>query len=510
MTKVTVFPPPGIYRGATPQASVGHWYDMNLMRWRGGQAQPVGGSAALPGALGDSPSRDVLTWHDNSGRRWAAVGTDNKLWVYNFDTQGFWDITPAGVGPLEQPGPRVGYGLAYYSEGTYGTARDPADIGPEEASALLGDIWSMDLFGEDLMFVPSQDGRLFQWVPNVDGDPATQVLNAPVQNVAVFVTEERSIVLIGAGGMPRNVAWCDQEQPTVWAPAVDNLAGSKLLETEGRALTSSKCAGGNLIFTDNDAHAFSYVGPPYGYGIKRVGANCGPCSRRAVAYVGDTVKWMGIQSFWQYSGAVSPMRSDVDDWMFSLMNRDYIGRVFAAPNPTFTELWWFWPGEADFPECTRYVAQTYGNTGAPWIIGQQKRTAADSRGSMLRPVLGGLDGKLYLHEYGWTDDGASRVGQVYLETADFMLSPETDQRFHVRQVVPDFVGPASRIGYRFFLWEQPDGAQWDTGVYPVLDDSGLVDARFSTRGLRMRIEALTDGPFAVGRTRFETRPGGSR
>jgi len=80
----------------------------------------------------------------------------------------------------------------------------------------------------------------------------------------------------------------------------------------------------------------------------------------------------------------------------------------------------------------------------------------------------------------------------------------------VRQVIPDFVGPANRVGYRFFLWEQPDGPQWDTGSYPVLDDSGLVDARFSCRGLRMRIEALADGPFAIGRTRFETRPGGSR
>jgi hypothetical protein len=509
MGKVTVFPPPGIYRGATPQASVGRWYDMNLMRWRGGQAQPVGGSAALPGALGDSPGRDVLTWHDNSGRRWAVEGTDAKLWVYNFDSQQIWDITPDDVGPLEQPGARVGYGLADYGADAYGTARDATDIGPSDVSAILGDQWSLDLFGENLVFVPTQDGRLFMWAPNVDGDAATVVENAPVQNGGVFVTEERSIVLIGAGGNPRNVAWCDQENPTVWAPDVDNLAGSKLLETEGRSLTSSKCGGGNLIFTDNDAHLFVYVGPPYAYGINRVGANCGPCSRRAVAYAGDTVKWMGAQQFWQYSGAVAPMPSEVGDWMFSLLNRDMIGRVFAAPNPAFAELWWYWPDESA-TDCNRYVAQIYGDAKMPWIIGMQTRTAADTKGSMLRPVMAGVDGRLYLHEYGWTDDGASRVGSIYVETADFMLSPETDQRFHVRQVVPDFVGPANRIGYRFLLWEEPDGPQWDTGSYPVLDASGLVDARFSCRGLRMRIEALGDGPFAVGRTRFETRPGGSR
>jgi hypothetical protein len=515
--KVTVWPTPGILRGATPQASttrfygnfILRWFDMNLMRWRGGQAQPVGGSASLPGAIGDSPGRDVLTWHDNSGRRWAAMGTNTKLFVYNFDTQAIFDITPDGVGPLELPGAQVGYGLGDYSADAYGTARDASSIGPQDASAILGDIWSLALWGEDLMFVPTQDGRLFQWLPNVDGDPAAVVENAPVLNAGVFVTEERSVVLIGAGGNPRNVAWCDQENPTIWTDAVDNLAGSKLLETEGRPLTSSKCPGGNLIFTDNDAHLFAYVGPPSAYGITRVGANCGPCSRRAVANVSDVVKWMGVQSFWQYSGTVSPMPSDVGDWMFSLLNRDQIGRVFAAPNPSFAELWWYWPSEGAV-ECDRYVAQIYGDSALPWMIGVQTRTAADTRGSMLRPVLAGSDGKLYLHEYGWTDDGVSRVGTIYLESADFMLDPEGNLRFHVRQVIPDFTGAAKNIGYRFFTWEQPDGPQFDTGTFPVLDDSGLVDARFSCRGLRMRIEALADGPFALGRTRLDTRPGGKR
>jgi hypothetical protein len=506
---VTIFPKPGIYRASTPQASVGRWWDMNLMRWRGGQAQPIGGSVALPGALGDSAGRDVLTWHDNTGRRWAAEGTDTKLWVYNFDAQQMWDITPAGVGPLADAAPRIGYGLADYGDAAYGTRRDASDIGPSDASAVLGDIWSMDLFGEDLMFVPTQDGRLFQWVPNTDGTAATVVANAPIQNGGVLVTEERHVVLFGAGGDPRRVQWSDQEQPTVWTPAVDNLAGSKQLETEGRALLSCKAPGGNLIFTDNDAHALSYVGPPFAYGIKKVGANCGPCSRRAVAYAGDVVRWMGQQTFWQYSGTVTPLPSDVSDWMFSLLNRDYIGKVFAAPNPTFSELWWFYPSEAAM-ECNRYVGLNYGDTSGSWIIGQQDRTAADTRGSMLRPVLAGNDGKLYLHEFGWTDDGTTRVGQIYIETADFMLSSETNRRFHVRQIKPDFVGPAHRAGYRFFIWEKPDGPQWDTGSYPVIDNSGLVDARFSCMGLRMRIEALSDGPFAVGRTRLDSRPGGSR
>jgi hypothetical protein len=374
---------------------------------------------------------------------------------------------------------------------------------------VLGDGWSLDLFGEDLLFVPTQDGRLFRWTPNADGDPAVAVPGAPADNLGVLVTSERHVVLLGAGGNPRKIQWSDQEEPEVWTPLVDNLAGDKLLETEGRVLVACKAPGGSLIFTDNDVHVMSYLGPPFGYGIKKAGANCGPCSRRAVAYAGDSVKWMGQQTFWQYSGAVTPLITEISDWLFSLINRDMIGRVFAAPNPSFTELWWYWPDEGA-QECNRYVAQDYGDPSGPWMIGRQARTAADTRGSMLRPVLAGADGKLYLHEFGYTDDGASRVGQIYLETGDFMASPEADFRFHVRQIRPDFTGPANRVGFRFFLWEEPDGPQWDTGSYPVINASGLVDARFSARGLRMRIEALEDGPWALGRTRLDIRKGGSR
>ena len=44
--RIPLFPKPGIYRGATADISATRWWDMNLMRWRGDQLQPVGGWAA--------------------------------------------------------------------------------------------------------------------------------------------------------------------------------------------------------------------------------------------------------------------------------------------------------------------------------------------------------------------------------------------------------------------------------------------------------------------------------
>jgi len=507
--RVPVFPKPGIYRGATADASSGRWFDMNLMRWRGGQAQPVGGSAALPGIDLGGPGRDVLTWHDNTGQRWGAFGTDTALYALDFGLGQLYDITPAGTGPLEPPGAAVGYGLALYSADAYGTARDPADIGISDASAVLGDMWSLHLFGEDLLVLPTQSGVLSRWSPNTPTTPAAPVPNAPPGAAAVAVTDERHVVLIGATGNARQVSWSDQENPDVWAAAVDNLAGNLMLETEGRPLNAMRVASGLLIWTDNDVHLMRYVGPPYAYGINKIGANCGPISRRAMSQAGGVTTWMSQQSFWSYDGTLAPLPSDVGDWLFSLLNREAVSRVFGAPNPAFSEHWWYWPSE-DSSECNRYVAYNYGDASRPWIIGQQQRTASDVRGAMVRPVLCDGAGQVLYHEYGWTDSGVSRAPQIYLETGAFALSEAADRRFHVKQIAQDFTGPADRAGYRFFTAEEPNGPEADTGVFPITNDSGLTDVRFSARSLRMRIEALSDGPFALGKTRLIVRPGGYR
>ena len=81
----------------------------------------------------------------------------------------------------------------------------------------------------------------------------------------------------------------------------------------------------------------------------------------------------------------------------------------------------------------------------------------------------------------------------------------------MKQLVFDAVGATDgMIGYRFFSREQPqDTNETDTGLYTVVHD-GLMDMRFSGRSVRMRMEAIEDGPFAVGRPRLEMRPGGRR
>ena len=517
--RVLQSPPPGIFRGATPAASAGRWYDANGVRFRQGQAQPIGGWAIQPNTATTTLARDILKWHDNSNIKWAAFGTDDKLFAYKFDTQTLFDITPTGVGPLEPPGARVGYGLADYGESTYGTARDASDVGPQDIAALMGDRWSMDTFGEILLIVPTQDGHLFEWDPNTPTVLPTIVTEAPVQNRGVVVTDQRHVVLLAAGGDPRAIAWSEQENYHVWTPLVTNLAGDKMLQTQSYAVAAVKVGQGVLIWTTNDLHLMTYVGPPYAYGITMIASGCGVMSPRSMVQIGNNIMWPGLQTFWSYSGTVAPMPSDVQDWFFSLVNREMLGRVFGSPNPTFSEAWWDWPDEGS-TECNRYIAVNYADQGRPWTIGVRHRTAADPSGTMDFPVLGGpapdgSGGVLYLHEYGVTDAGQPRggTGQIYLESGDVSLG-EGDKRYHVRQVALDATTATGVIqnvlGWRFFHKEQMhDTTEYDTGTYTVTHN-GLLDVRFSGRVARIRLEALTDEPWAVGRPKLMIRPGGKR
>jgi hypothetical protein len=514
MPRVAQAPPPGVYRNATPEATPGKWYDTNLIRFRGGQLQPIGGNAALPNAVFPDLPRDVLMWHDNSAAHWAAIGTDSKLFAYNFDLQTLTDITPAGVGALDPPGTFNGYGLGDYGEETYGTTRSSGDIGVSDIAARMGDRWSLDTFGEDLLIVPTQDGRLFRWTPTTPAVLPVVVAGAPIENMGVIVTDQRHVVLLAAGGDPRRVAWSDQEDPNTWAPDVTNLAGDKILVTQGHIWSAVKVSDGILVFTSNDVHKMTYVGAPYAYGIVQIATACGPLSPRAIAQVGSLVAWPGVQGFWMYQGNVQPLPCPVGDWFYSLVNRDMAGRVFGGPNQAFSELWWDWPDEGS-SECNRYLALNFADPAHPWIIGVRTRTATDPSGTMDFPTLGGplgTGGALFLHEYGWTDNGVPRApyGLIYAESGD-IVSGEGDKRFHVKQLVFDADGPPDVLGYRFFAREQPrdDASEYDTGLYTVIH-GGLMDMRFSGRSVRMRMEATADGPFAVGRPRLEMKGGGRR
>jgi hypothetical protein len=500
MTRQAIALPPGIKRQATSQASRGTWWDASLVRWRQGQMQPVGGWLRLPGIQLDAPVRSILSWRDDTVERWVAAASLSQVQVW--DSVGH-VISPSDFAAGDPADLIDGYGLGDYSADDYGTPRVPDTVFDPRAGP--GDTVTLDNWGQDLLAMGSADGRLLHWVPNT----AVSNLLVPVANAprgrTFIVTNERSVVVIGADGDPRRVSWCDLEQLTVWAPAITNLAGSLQLKSAGAGLAARRVPQGVLIFCNDDIHLLTFTGAPYAYGLAKVGDGCGPIGPQAICSALGRTAWMGQQCFWVWDGVPRPMQSDVTDYVFANINRQTQGRTVCGHNGEFPELWWLWPDEGSV-EPNRYATWNYADN--IWQLGRLARTAVTEPGAFGLPLMGDVNGYLFQHEQGWTDDGAPRFTQIYAETGDVQLG-EGDQAMCVRSVIPDIVNPAALQFHFFGQWEPQDLLE-DYGVYTYDRSDGLIDALFEARAIRMRIEAAADGPWELGRVRLDMVPGSGR
>lgn len=492
--------PPGIKRQATSQASRGTWWDANLVRWRQGQMQPIGGWLRLQDIQLDGAARTMLSWRDNSSERWVAAASLSQIQV--------WDETGHIISPSDfapgTPGDLVdGYGIGLYSDELYGTPRDP-DVSFDPRSGP-GDTVTLDNWGEDLLAMGSADGRLLQWIPDATvSHLLVPVANSPTGRTFV-VTNERSVVVIGADGDPRRVSWCDLENNTAWTPTITNLAGSLQLKTTGVGIAGRRVPQGVLIFCTDDVHLLSFTGAPYAYGLQKVGEGCGPIGPQAMCSMLGRTAWMGQQVFWAWDGVPRPMQSDVTDYVFTHINRNTQARTVCAHNGEFPELWWLWPDESSV-EPNRYASWNYADN--IWQLGFLPRTAVTEPGAFGLPLMGDMDGFLYQHEQGWTDNGAPRFSQIYAETGDIQLG-EGDQGICVRSIIPDVRNPAN-VKFHFYGQWEPEDVLEDYGEFTQDRSDGLIDALFEARAIRMRVEAAADGPWELGHMRLDTVPGSGR
>ena len=501
MARQPITPAPGMKRFATSQASRGAWWDGNLVRWRQGQLQPIGGWLQLPNIQLPDTVRSLLAWRDDKALRWIAAASLSQIQVY--DTTGH-VISPPDFATGQPADLIEGWGVGAYGVGTYGTPRIPSVA--QDPRAGPGDTTTLDTYGEWLMAMGSADGRLLQWVPT---EPVGSTLLVPVANAprgrTFITTNERSIAVIGADGDPRRVSWCDLEQPTVWDPLITNLAGSLQLQSTGTGLAARRLTQGILIWCDDDLHLFSFVGAPYAYGLQKIGSGCGAIGPQAMCAITGRVAWMGQQTFWMYDGIPRPLPSDVADYVFTNINRNTQGRTVCAHNGEFPEIWWYWPDTSSV-DPNRYVLWNYADN--TWSIGYLARSGIAEPGAFGLPLCGDVNGFVYQHEQGWTDNGNPRFPQIYAETGDIMLS-EGDQGILVRSIVPDAVNLGNMQFHFYGQWE-PEDVLEDYGAFPYTRTDGLIDALFEARAIRMRIEAAADGRWELGRVRLDMVPGSGR
>ena len=483
--------PAGVYRNGTDFQGSNRWRDANLVRWVEGTMRPVRGWEDRV-SLGSAAPRGALSWQDTSSDRWFAAGFHDSL-VVSTESNITTDISPADltVGSLDAA-IETGFGGGFYGIGFYGTER--ADTG-NYAEATT---WSLDNWGEYLVACSTSDGRLLEWRLNTGAD-AAPIANAPTGNLGLFVTEERFLFALGAGGNPRHVQWCDRENNTLWTPAATNEAGDIELQTAGQIMQGIRTRGQSLIITDTDAHSVTYIGGQFVYGFQRVGSSCGAISRKSAAAVDEGVFWMGQRGFFGYAGgAVQDIPCEVGDYVFNDINTAQASKVWSVTNQQYNEIWWFYCSGGS-NEIDRYVSYNYKE--GHWSIGPLSRTAGFDRGVFRRPMWFTTGGNAYNHDTGLNYGGAD----VFAESGPISLG-SGDNVMAATMLIPDELTQGD-VSATFKTRFHPNDVERSYGPYAMANPTSL---RFTGRQVRIRVDGARLADWRVGIMRLDAVAGSKR
>ena len=483
--------PPGVFKNGTEYQSKGRWNNSNLVRWFEGTIRPVGGWRKRTQTQLSGMARGLLNWRDNSNNRRIAIGTHSKLYVLS-ESNILTDITPTSftVGDANAV-QKIGYGYGAYGESAYGVAR------PDLGSVTPATTWSLDTWGEYLVGCSSKDGKLVEWPVDVNVDAAA-ITNAPTSNTGLVVTQERFVFALGAGGNPRKVQWCDQENNTVWTPLATNQAGDFELTTTGSLQCAKRIRGTTILFTDVDVHTATYIGPPYIYSFERVGTGCGVISKQAVAATDNACIWMAGSGFWIFDGFVKPLPSDVSDFVYGNLNTTQASKIYCVHNSAYGEIWWYYPSISS-NENDSYV--TYNYRENHWAIGTLIRTCGTDKGIFSNPILVDADGYVYEHEVGNNYDSQT----LFAESGPIEIGIG-DRTMSLTGMIPD-EKTAGDVTASFSTKFYPNSTKYSYGPYTLSSPTSI---RLTGRQIAVKIQGNTPTDWRVGIIRFDGKVGSMR
>ena len=485
--------PPGVHANGTEFESSNRWREASLVRWHDGSMRPVGGWTVRKSSAFATAPRAMISYLDNDSDEHMAAGTYDKLYYVN-PALTVTDITPSSgftSGSLNGA-LNLGYGGGFMGSTNYGRAPTSSGVYAEATT------WSLDTWGEYLLGVSSTDGKLLEWQGNPSANAAT-VANAPVDNLAMVVTEERFVFCLGAGGNPRKVAWSDKENNTSWTAAATNEAGDMELQTNGQIMCGVRMRGATLILTSEDAHLATYSGAPFVYGFQRVGTACGIASRKAAVAIDEGAFWMGKKGFYTFKGSTATEIScEVADYVFDDLNPSQVSKVYAVHNSQFGEIWWFYPSESA-NENDRYVTLDYKE--GHWATGVIDRTAGVDQGIFVNPIWADASGNLYNQETGYTHGSV----KPYAESGSISLG-NGDTIMKVSKLIPD-ERTQGQVEVTFKTRFHPNDSETSHGAYTL---SNPTDVRFTGRQVRVKIQGTANDNWRSGIMRIDAVPGGRR
>ena len=440
-----------------------------------------------------------------------------------------------------------GWGAGTWSQSTWGTAR-PSTVSVDAAN------WSLDLYGEDVIATQFNGGTYiwdtseykdsmgtYPFINLIDYDLSvaspyfTRDKNtATIPHKSLFSlvsTPDRHLVLFGASDVgstsnqdPMMVKFSNQEDITEFTPTSTNTAGSQRLSDGSEIRAAVRSSGQILIWTDTSLHSMQFIGPPFTFGFKQLGRQCGCVGQHAAVDVDGVAYWMGASGgFLKFDGSVQTIPCSVEDYVFNDIR--LVPEVYASVNADFNEISWFYPS-SNSNEIDRVV--TYNYMENVWAVGTLARTSWVDKGVFAKPyatdflpsstatatpTVQGVSsgrGNLYAQETGNNANGAALGANI--TSGDFFLR-EGEDLMSIGRFIPDFKNLAGSVDVTLQLADYPAStkASSSLGPFTITPSTTKKDCRARARQIALKIAstALNDA-WRFGTFRADIKPAGRR
>lgn len=423
-----------------------------------------------------------------------------------------------------------GYGVGTYGSGVYGGGGSLSFAGQLR-------LYSQDEFGDDLIFNPRVGGIFFWDESAIPVERAKDISdtvafpsssNAPVTALQIMVSQvDKHVIAFGTNPIgstdidPLLVRWSDQEDAFNWTPSATNTAGGQQLSSGTEIIGAVKTRQEKLVFTDKSIHAMRYSGSPYVYQFSVISENIGMIAPNAAVAVGDSVFFMGRESFYIYSGSIKPIPCSVLRYVFSRMDVSQVYKIYAHHNPMNSEVTWHYPVGSMPAEITDYVTYNYADDN--WTIGTFDRGAWIQGSTKTYPIASSNDtvnvetNYLYNQEFGFNAETSAINPYITSGIVD-ISSPDLgdgESMMYIDRMIPDFsiVGAEDSASFNVYILgnKYPQQALTVRSNSTVLYDTEVNYVRVRARGIALKIEGTgIDYGWRMGDFRFDLRTDGKQ
>ena len=428
-----------------------------------------------------------------------------------------------------------GWGVATWGLSTWGTPRATSSV------TLQGRNWSLDNFGEDLV-ATVLDGGTYKWDTSSGMSVRSVSLGAtaPVASRFNLVSSDtRHLFLWGTCTTVANSAtqddlffrFADRESLTTWAPTAENEAGSLRIADGSRIVGAVRSSGQILVWTDTSLHGVQFVGTPFTFGQRQLGANCGLIAQHAAIEVNGRAYWMGDDAFYMYDGVVKKMPCSVEDYVYDDLSFTNKNDIACGVNPEFNEIMWYYPsGSAtqidrlvvfNYLENTWYTTTlgrttylanyTYENTIATEYNASLTANATTSTGVSNTPI-GVTAGASYVYQHEVGNNKADGTAISASLTSGSIEIADGDQFMSVSKFVPDFTNLSKELTVTMTLEDYPQSTASQTTLGNVSSTTQKIDVRGRGRSVKLNFatDVVDETNWRLGSMKLQLRPDGRR